>query len=124
MRVLLFLSLLLSLGFSDITIMISKENKLVSVKKSEIIDLYLKKTDNIQGVKVIPIDNKNSYKEFYRKFIKKTPKQLRAYWIKSNKKRPPKRLSTAEINKEMKKNAKIISYAKNSLSGKVLFRID
>jgi len=124
MRVLLFLNLLLSLGFSDITIITSKENKLVKVKKSEIIDLYLKKIDNIQGVKVVPIDNKSSYKEFYRKFIKKTPKQLRAYWIKSNKKRPPKRLSTAEINKEIKKNSKIISYAKNSLSGKILFRID
>ncbi len=124
MKVFLCLSIFTSFGLSDIIIMISKENKLVDIKRSEIIDLYLKKIDNIRGIKVEPIDNKNSYKEFYHKFIKKTPKQLRAYWIKSNKKRPPKRLSTTEINKEMKKDKKIISYAKNNLSGKILFRID
>lgn len=123
MRVLFFISIFLSLSSSEIKIKISKKNKIVHITRSEIVDLYLKKIDNIKGVKIVPIDNKNSYREFYRKFIKKTPKQLRAYWIKSNKKRPPKRLSTAEINKEMKKNA-VISYAKNNLTGKLLFRID
>lgn len=124
MRILFFISLIISLSNAEIKIMISKENKLINIKRSEIIDLYLKKIDNIRGIKVIPIDNKNSYKEFYHKFVKKTSKQLRAYWIKSTKKRPPKRLSTPEINKEMLRNSKIISYAKNNLSGKLLFRID
>lgn len=124
MRILFFMTITISIVFSDIKIKISKKNKLVHITRSEIIDLYLKKIDNIKGIKVVPIDNKNSYKEFYRKFIKKTPKQLRAYWIKSDKKRPPKRLSTSEINKEMKKNSKILSYAKNDLTGKLLFRID
>jgi len=118
------MTITISIVFSDIKIKISKKNKLVHITRSEIIDLYLKKIDNIKGIKVVPIDNKNSYKEFYRKFIKKTPKQLRAYWIKSDKKRPPKRLSTSEINKEMIKNSKILSYAKNDLTGKLLFRID
>ncbi|SFV64184.1 hypothetical protein MNB_SV-12-1435 [hydrothermal vent metagenome] len=49
--------------------------------------------------------------------------QLRAYWIKLNKKRPPKKLSTSQIKKEMKKNSNIISYSKNDITGKLLLTI-
>lgn len=124
MRTIVLLSILFSTLFSDIKIMISEKNKLVSVTKDELARVYLRKTDKIKGVTVIPIDNKDSYKEFYSKVLKKTPKQLRAYWIKTGKKRPPRKLSIAEIKEEMKKDPKVISYSKNNLTGKILLHVE
>ena len=123
MRTIVLLSILSSTLFSDIKIMISEKNKLISVTKNELAKVYLRKTDKIKGVTVIPVDNKESYKEFYSKVLQKTPKQLRAYWIKTGKKRPPQKLSTAQIKQEMKKNPKIISYSTSSLTGKILLQV-
>jgi len=98
--------------FSDIKVLTSEKNGIGQVKKSDLIRLYLRKTDIINGVKLVPIDNKDSYKEFYKTVIKKSPKQLRAYWaneIFKGTKKPPKRLSSAEIAAKIKKGAKIIS---------------
>lgn len=124
MKIVILLSILSMVAFSDIKVMISKKNKLVSVTPSELAKVYLRKTDKIKGITVVPIDNKESYREFYSKVIKKTPKQLRAYWIKKiDQKKPPKKLSTAQIKKEMKKNPNIISYSKSSTTGKILLTI-
>ncbi len=124
MRTIVLLSILSSTLFSDIRIMTSEKNKLTNVTPEELAKVYLRKTNKIKGVTVIPIDNKESYKEFYSKVIKKTPKQLRAYWINSiDKKKPPKRLSTAEIKKVMQKDPKIISYSTSKLNGKVVLTI-
>ena len=124
MRTIVLLSILSSTLFSEIRIEISEKNKqLISVTKDELARVYLRKTDKIKGVTVIPIDNKESYREFYSKVLKKTPKQLRAYWIKTGKKRPPKKLSTAQIKQEMKKNPKIISYSTSNLTGKILLQV-
>ena len=124
MRAIILLSILSNVLFSDIKIMTSEKNGLIQVTKEELARVYLRKTDKIKGVTVIPIDNKESYREFYSKVIKKTPKQLRAYWTNTiDKKKPPKKLSTSEIKKAIKKNPKIISYSKNNLTGKLLLTI-
>jgi len=117
---------LTSLSFANINISISHNNKLVKVTKKELADLYLGKVDNIRGVKVTPIDNKESYKEFYLKITEKSPKQLRAYWMREMYKgdrTPPKKYSTSTINKMMKKNSKIISYSTSKLNGKIIMKI-
>jgi hypothetical protein len=126
MKKMFLLGLLTTTLFSDIKVLTSEKNGIGKIKKSDLIQLYLRKTDVINGVKLVPIDNKDSYKEFYKTVIKKSPKQLRAYWAKEifkGSKKPPKRLSSAEIATKIKNGAKIISYASTKLPGKVVLTI-
>jgi hypothetical protein len=108
MKLLLLTILLSNFAFSNISIFTSQNNKLTKVSHKDLANLYLKKTNTINGVKVIPIDshNKKLFQEFYRKVIKKSPKQLHAYWIKEiyrGNKQPPKKLSPKALKKAMKK---------------------
>jgi len=128
MRPLLFITLLSTFLFADISVFISHNNKLTKISTKELANLYLKKKTTINGIKVVPIDSKNKelFNEFYKKIVKKTPKQLHAYWIKEiykGKKQPPKKLSKAELHRAMKKNSHIISYAKIPLTGRILLTI-
>ena len=112
--------------FADIYIITSPKNPLKRVTIEELAKVYLKKTDTINGIKVIPIDNRDDYNEFCKKVIKKTPKQLHAYWMKEiyrGDKQPPERLSALEIEEKIKENPKIISYARSKLTGKLIFTI-
>jgi hypothetical protein len=114
------------MAFSDIKIMTSTKSHITNVSLEDLAKIYLKKKDTINGIKVIPIDNKDSYNEFCKKVIKKTPKQLRAYWMKEiyrGDKQPPQKLSSSQIKQKMQKNSKIISYSTNKLTGKVIFTI-
>ena len=117
-----------SYAFSNISVFISHDNKITEVSHKDLANLYLKKTDTIAGVKVTPIDSKNKklFKEFYSKIVKKTPKQLHAYWIKqiyTGNTQPPKKLSKTELKREMKKNRHIIAYASNPKTGRILLTI-
>ena len=126
MKLFAFYILFNTVAFADISIIISPKSPLKGVTIEALAKVYLKKTDTINGVKVIPIDNKDIYNEFCKKVIKKTPKQLHAYWMKEiyrGNKQPPERLSTSQIEQKIKQNPKVISYAKSKLSGKVLFTI-
>lgn len=126
MKKLLLLTLLTAMVFADIKIMTSNKSPIKSVSLEDLAKIYLKKKDTINGIKVIPIDNKDSYNEFCKRVLKKTPKQLRAYWIKEiyrGDKQPPQKLSSSQIKQKMQKNPKIISYASNKLTGKVIFTI-
>ena len=125
----IILSILLSsFAFSNISVYISHNNKISKVSHEELANLYLKKSDTINGIKVIPIDSKNKklFQEFCRKIIKKTPKQLHAYWIKEifrGNKQPPKKLSPKEIRKAMKNKTPIISYDEIPNEGRILLTI-
>lgn len=126
MKKLILLTLLTAMVFADIKIMTSDKSPIKSVSLEDLAKIYLKKKDTINGIKVIPIDNKDSYNEFCKRVLKKTPKQLRAYWIKEiyrGDKQPPQKLSSSQIKQKMQKNPKIISYASNKLTGKVIFII-
>jgi len=125
----IILSILLSsFAFSNISVYISHNNKISKVSHEELADLYLKKSNTINGIKVIPVDSKNKklFQEFCRKVIKKTPKQLHAYWIKEifrGDKQPPKKLSPKEIKKAMKSKTPIISYEEMPKEGRILLTI-
>jgi len=126
MKKLLLLTTLSIMAFSDIKIVTSTKSPLKTVSLEELAKVYLKKQDTLNGVKVIPIHNKDSYNDFCIKVIKKTPKQLRAYWIKEiyrGDKQPPQKLSSSQIKQKLVKNPKIISYATNKLTGKVIFTV-
>lgn len=107
---------------------ISHKNKISKVSHQELANLYLGKSNTIKGVKVIPIDsqNKKLFQEFYRKVVKKSPKQLHAYWIKQiykGNKQPPKKLSPQALKKAMKSTTPIISYEKNPKTGHFLITV-
>ena len=126
MKIVLLLSLFLNLAFCDIVVIISTKNKLIKVTKKELTDIYLKKKSTIKGITVIPIDNRKNYAEFCKKVMNKTPKQMRAYWAKElyrGTKKPPKIKNNKQIKKAIKHNPKIISYASNKLTGKIILQI-
>jgi hypothetical protein len=128
MKAILLSILLSSFAFSNISVFISHNNKISEVSQKDLVNLYLKKSNTINGIKVIPVDSKDKklFKEFYRKVIKKSPKQLHAYWIKEmyrGNKQPPKKLSKKELKKAMKSKTPIISYEKNPKDGRILLTI-
>jgi len=128
MKSILLSILLSSFAFSNISVFISHNNKISKVSQKDLVNLYLKKSNTINGIKVIPVDSKDKklFKEFYRKVIKKSPKQLHAYWIKEmyrGDKQPPKKLSKKELKKAMKSKTPIISYEKNPKDGRILLTI-
>ncbi len=115
-----------SMAFSDIKVMISNEDRLISVSQKKLADLYLGKTDNIDGIKVIPIDNKDGYREFYQKIIKKSPKQLKEYWMREiykGNRTPPKKMTSREIKKIMK-HQKVIAYGRSKIDGAIVMNIN
>jgi len=120
MKLIVLLLSFSSLAFSQIHI-ISNNNQLKSmtITKKELADLYLQKTHTIQGVRVIPLDNKSNFKKFYLQIVKKSPKELRAYWTremyKSNRV-PPKKLSIQQIQTMIKSNNNYISYSSSTIS--------
>jgi len=114
--------------FGDIKIITSKKSPIHSISKEQLIKIYLKEIDTINGVTVTPIDNSNSkiYNEFYAKLINKTPKQIRAYWMKEiyrGDKQPPKRLSDKEVKLKIKENPNIIYYSYDKLTGKIILNL-
>jgi len=126
MRIFALYILLSGVIFADISIITSPKNPLKRVTVEELAKVYLKKVDNINGIKVIPIDNRDGYNEFCKKVIKKTPKQLHAYWMKEiyrGDKQPPEILSTSQIQQKIEDNPKVISYARSGLTGKIIFTI-
>lgn len=128
MKSILLTLIFTSFAFSEVSVFISHNNKLTKVSNRDLANLYLKKTDKINGIKVIPIDSKNKkiFEEFYKKVIKKTPKQLHAYWVKQifqGSTQPPKRLSKSAIKKAIKKGSHIIAYDSNPKTGRILLTV-
>ena len=119
-----FIILLLSFSsfaFSQIHIISgNKKLKSMTITKKELADLYLKKTHTIRGIRVIPLDNKSNFQEFYREIVKKSPKELRSYWAREMYKSdrlPPKKLSIQQIKTMITTNQNYISYSSSSVSG-------
>lgn len=126
MKLILLLSFLISFSHSELLIITSTDNKIIKVTKKELTDIYLKKKSKIQGISVIPLDNPQNYAEFCRKVINKSPKQMRAYWAKElyrGTRKPPAMKTDKQIKKAIKNNPKIISYAANKLTGKIILKI-
>ena len=128
MKSLILTILLSTFAFSGTSVYVSYNNKLSKVSHKDLANLYLKKSNTINGIKVIPVDsqNKKLFQKFYKEIIKKTPSQLHAYWIKElyrGDKQPPKKLSTKAIKKIKENKTPIISYAKNSKTGRILLTI-
>lgn len=121
MKFLLLLLSFSSLAFSQIKI-ISNNSKLnsITITKKELANLYLRKTDKIKGIRVVPLDNKSNFEEFYNKIVNKSKKELRAYWAREmykSERVPPKKLSIQELKGMIKSNKNYISYSSSDVSG-------
>lgn len=121
MKLILLILLFSSLAFSKIKI-ISNNSQLnsITITKKELANLYLRKTDRIKGIRVIPLDNKLNFEEFYSKIVNKSQKELRSYWAREmykSERVPPKKLSKEQIKEMIKSNKNYISYSSSNISG-------
>ena len=128
MKTILLSLLITSSTYANISIITQNNNKLTNITQKELSNLFLKKTTTIRGIKITPIDssNKELYEKFYKKVLKKTPSQIREYWINQiyrGDKQPPKRLTYKQIQKEIQKKSMIVTYAINPLNGKLILTI-
>ena len=128
MKSLILTLILTAFSYANNPIKITIDNKIINVPQKELKELYLRERTTINGIKVIPVDTKDNqlFKEFYSKIIKKTPQQLRAYWMKEifrGDKQPPKRVSNAGLKKLIKQKTPVLSYRKNSKTGQILLTI-
>ncbi len=128
MKTILLSLLITSSTYANISIITQNNNKLTNITQKELANLFLKKTNTIRGIKITPIDssNKELYEKFYKKVLKKTPSQIREYWINQiyrGDKQPPKRLTYKQIQKEIQKKSMIITYTSNPLNGKLILTI-
>lgn len=99
MQVILLCLVSFSASAGDLVIVVNPENK-QTLKIDDVARIYLgKKTYFPDGNKAIPLDldpKDPLYEEFVAKVLKKSPRQLRAYWAKrifTGKGRPPKSVS-------------------------------
>ncbi|HHH19599.1 MAG TPA: hypothetical protein ENK86_03685 [Campylobacterales bacterium] len=121
MRILMIIMTLSLMLSANIGVYTSQGKKIMSISKSELEKLFLKKIDTINGIKVTPIDNSNPevLQTFYKMYINKTPQQLHAYWAKqalSNNKRPPQKLADHKIAQLLSGQQTVIAYTQGTLS--------
>jgi len=87
---------------ADVAVVVGAESPLSSVSADIAKDVFLKKVDNIEGHKVIPIDlpkENPTYESFYQKIANKSSDQVLAYWsrlIFTGKGAPPQVASSPE----------------------------
>ena len=120
----LFILSIVNILNANISVIISKNNKISSVTKNELANIYLKKTDTIQGQKVVVINNKDDYDEFNKKVLNKTPSQMHAYWMKQvflGRKVPPKNIDKKDIQSEINKVDNSITYTSDKIDAKVIY---
>ena len=74
-----------SLGFTDVVIIVNRENPVKTVKKSVLARYFLKKTTRWDsGARVVPIDLTVSSpvrQEFSEGVLQKSPHEVEEYWI-------------------------------------------
>ncbi len=74
-----------SLGFTDVVIIVNRENPVKTMKKSVLARYFLKKTTRWDsGTRVVPIDLTVSNpvrKEFSEGVLQKSPHEVEEYWI-------------------------------------------
>jgi len=123
-RTILFLSSIINILDASISVVISKNNTINNITKNELANIYLKKTDTIDGQKIVVINNKDNYDEFNKKVLNKTPSQMHAYWMKQvflGRKVPPRNIDSKDIQSEIDRNYNSITYTSDKIDAKVIY---
>ncbi len=111
---------------AEIKVFSSSNIDVSEVSQKQLSDLYLKKTDKIDGEKVIPINTVEDYEEFCRKVLNKTPSQIHAYWMKQvflGKKTPPENYLREKVSQIIKNSKDTIGYSSQPLESKSIYEI-
>jgi len=106
----------------DIQIIASNVCKIDYLDHTSIKDIFLKKSEYLDGDFIIILDNPNNsiYKEFIHNFIHRSLEEVKAYWMRmlfTGKMIPPEKLKPAHLNTYDDKIC-YISYIKGSISSK------
>jgi len=123
-RTILFISSIINILNASINVVISKNNTINNITKNELANIYLKKTDTINGQKIVVINNKDNYDEFNKKVLNKTPSQMHAYWMKQvflGRKVPPRNIDSKDIQSEIDRNYNSITYTSDKIDAKVIY---
>jgi hypothetical protein len=122
-KILFFSSFICSSLIADIDVVSSQKNELGVVSKNELSKVYLKKSDSINGKKVVPMNVEEDYDEFNKKVLNKNPKQIHAYWMKqifTGTKIPPKKIKRKEVKDKLENNKDSIAYTSQKHELKVI----
>ena len=114
----LALSLASAVAMADVVAVVSAENSVTALNKSQLADIFLGKTNRFpDGTQAAPIDQAEgsaARNEFYDKIVGKTAAQIKAYWSKiifTGRGQPPPSVSGAlEMKKRISQNPAAIGY--------------
>jgi ABC-type phosphate transport system substrate-binding protein len=119
----LALSLASAVAMADVVAVVSAENSVTAVNKSQLADIFLGKTNRFpDGTQAAPIDQAEgsaARNEFYDKIVGKTAAQIKAYWSKiifTGRGQPPPTVSSSlEMKKRISENPAAIGYLDRSM---------
>ena len=102
-NLIILLLMVFNFAYADIKIIASSACRIEVVAKSDIKNLFMLKKSLISGESITIIDSseKTTYKDFLKKYMNKTPRRMKTYWIRmlfTGKKIPPQKLSLDELN--------------------------
>ena len=119
----LALSLASAVAMADVVAVVSAENSVTALNKSQLADIFLGKTNRFpDGTQAAPIDQAEgsaARNEFYDKIVGKTAAQIKAYWSKiifTGRGQPPPTVSSSlEMKKRISENPAAIGYLDRSM---------
>ncbi|WP_104204420.1 phosphate ABC transporter substrate-binding protein [Billgrantia saliphila] len=80
----LLLCLVSSVALAEVVVVVSAQNPLAKLTRSELADLYLGRTSRFpNGQPATPVDhreNSPAYLAFYREYLGQTPAQVKMHW--------------------------------------------
>lgn len=80
------LSFVLSSALADVVVVVSSENPVTSLTRTQLADIYLGRLSRFpNGGSVVPVDQKegaDSRAEFYSEYLGQSPAQIKAHWSK------------------------------------------
>lgn len=104
----LMLSLMAGVAHAEIVVVVSKQNPVDTLSRTELTDIYLGRAQRWpDGETVVPIDQTESapaYKEFYSEYLERSPAQIKAHWSKlifTGRGRPPRNVENGETMAEL-----------------------
>lgn len=126
MRLRYIFLLFASLLNGDVNVYTSKDSSIDIVTKQDLANVYLKKTNELNGKNVNVVNNKENYDEFNKKVLDKTPSQMHAYWMKQiflGKKVPPKTVNKADVESEISNDKSTVIYSSDKIGQKVIHEV-
>lgn len=110
-------------AMADVVAVVSSQNTVTALTRSQVVDLFLGKARRFpNGIVALPIDQaegSSAREEFYKTYADKSPAQIKAYWSKilfTGRGQPPLAVANGlEMKKRIAANSAAIGYIDRSL---------